>query len=213
MDALINLLLPAGIAGYLLYLWQADLAAQRAGSPATNPIPGATPSTLAACVIGAIGALIIVAVETGGEIALGIASEQKTITILFIIPMLAAAIYEEVIFRGFLVVRNRGRAALVASIFGFSLIFGLLHDFLWSYTIPEDAESWEFWKASLELNLSLKGWFSFTLVLLNSFWFYAVRFLPQNPERSLLPCFIAHAVSNLGVYVVKASQGFVEGWL
>ena len=43
-------------------------------------------------------------------------------------------------------------------------------------------------------------------------WFYAVRFWPLNPTRSLLPCVAAHAAKNLGVLAVKAAQGHVSGW-
>lgn len=213
MDALIEILLPFGIALFLLKTLREDLKARSSGEPGPKPLPGATPTTVAACVIGVIGALLILAAETGGEIALGIADEQKTISILFLLPILGAAVYEEVIFRGFLVVTDRGRALLIASIVGFSLIFALLHDFLWSYTVPEGVESWMFWKATFALELTTKGWFSFAIVFINGLWFYAIRFFPQNPERSILPCIIAHAVSNLGVYIIKAAQGFVEGWV
>jgi len=49
-------------------------------------------------------------------------------------------------------------------------------------------------------------------VFAGSLWFYAVRFASWNPQRSLLPCFAAHAAKNLGVIAVKAAQGFVVGW-
>ena len=45
-----------------------------------------------------------------------------------------------------------------------------------------------------------------------SLWFYAVRFFPLNPTRSLLPCVAAHATKNLGVIALKYAQGFGDGW-
>ena len=45
-----------------------------------------------------------------------------------------------------------------------------------------------------------------------SLWFYTVRFFGLNPQRSLLPCFMAHATKNLGVLAIKYAQGFVGGW-
>jgi hypothetical protein len=39
-----------------------------------------------------------------------------------------------------------------------------------------------------------------------------VRFFGLNPQRSLLPCFVAHAAKNLGVLAIKYVQGFVGGW-
>ena len=55
--------------------------------------------------------------------------------------------------------------------------------------------------------------FSTLMVFLGSLWFYAMRFQPANPGRSLIPCIVAHLVKNLGVVVIKAAQGFVVGFV
>ena len=110
---------------------------------------------------------------------------------------LAAGVVEEVIFRGFLVVDRRGKAALIGSCLGCSLIFALIHAHLWS---TEDGFEWTF---------TTKAWFSTSILFANSLWWYAVRFGPWNPTRSIFPCMIAHASSNLGVFAVKLAQGYV----
>ena len=122
-------------------------------------------------------------------------------TVLLGLYTLAAAFVEELIFRGYVVVENRGRTALVAGIVGASLVFALLHPFLWE------------WKdGALTMHFGPKAWFSTGAIFAGSLWFYAVRFLPGNPTRSLVPCIAAHAAKNLGVFVIKYAQGFVSGW-
>ena len=210
-DKLLEYLLPVAIAGYFFKMWLDDYQARASENAPVKPIPGATSSERLPIIVGIVGALIILGLETGGEIALGVSNEQKTITVLFLLPMLAAAVTEEIVFRGFLVVENRGRAALVGSILVFSLIFALFHDFLWSFEMPEEVPIWMFWQGDFSLNLNAKGFFSTGMVFLNGLWFYYLRFMPANRDRSLIPCFVAHAVSNLGVFAIKAQQGFVEG--
>lgn len=210
-DKIIELLIPVIVAGFLFKLWFEDFRNRGTEQASPKPIPGAMPASLKVVIIGVVGALILLAVETGGEIALGISSEQKVISYLFVIPILCAAISEEVIFRGFLVVNGRGRAPLVGSIIGFSLIFALIHDFLWTFDMPEGVDGWKVWEGTFTLHLDAKGFFSTALVFLNSLWFYALRFMPANREHSLIPCFVAHAASNLGVFIVKWAQGFVQG--
>jgi hypothetical protein len=48
-------------------------------------------------------------------------------------------------------------------------------------------------------------------LFVGSLWFYAVRFARFNPQRSLLPCFAAHAAKNLGVIIIKLLQGHLVG--
>lgn len=193
-------LIAAGL--YVTYLWWTDYSAARSATPAPTAsfFPGATVVNRKALWIAATGAALILAAETCGEIALGLDDEQSKITVLFGIYTLIAAIVEEIIFRGYLVVENRGRAALVGGIIGASLIFALLHPFLWKW----DDEGFAF-------TFTAKGWFSFAAVLIGSLWFYACRFASWNPARSLLPCFVAHFTKNAGVFAIKAVQGYVAG--
>lgn len=188
-------------AAYFFKLWLHDYRMERAGAPDPNGFPGATPASRTAIVVAIVGALAILVLETGGEIALGVSAEQSDMTALFALFTLSAAFIEELIFRGYLVVATRGRVALIASIVGFSVLFALAHPFLWN---------WD--EGKLTFLFTPKAWFSTGVVLLNSLWFYTVRFLPTNPRRSLIPCFLAHFASNLGVILVKAWQGHLVGW-
>lgn len=200
-----NPLLLAGLIiaiGVTAKWWRDDYQAARGGgAPQPRAWPGTTPATKAALLVAVAGALLLLAGETAGEYALGLTAQQSQMTVLFGLYTLAAAFVEELIFRGYLVVEHRGRTALVAGIGGASLIFALLHPFLWE------------WKeGGLHFHSAPKAWFSTAAILAGSLWFYAVRFMPLNPTRSLLPCFAAHAAKNLGVLVIKYAQGFVSGW-
>lgn len=189
------------IAGvYFARIWWSDWRAQTSGQTlAYVPQPGTTSAPVKALLIASAGAAVIVALETFGEIHLGLAEQQSRVTLLFGAYTLVAAIIEEIIFRGYLVVEKRGRAALLAGIFLASLGFALIHPFLWE------------WEDGFRLTLTAKGWFSFAAVFVASLWFYACRFASWNPQRSLLPCFAAHLTKNAAVLVVKAAQGFVGG--
>lgn len=191
------ILLYVGMAAYVGYMYLGDYRQQQSDGPNAQAMPGATSASLGLYVIGVIGALLILAAETGGEIALGISAEQSEMLWYFVFSILAAGIVEEVIFRGYLVVENKGRAALIGSCVGFSLIFAIIHPHLWS---NEDG---------FELTLTGKGFFSTSILFANSLWFYALRFGPWNKNRSLFPCMLAHAASNFGVFAVKLAQGFV----
>lgn len=202
------MMLAYALAGsWLLWLWVQDTVAARSDEAHPRALPGARPASLRAIVVAVLGALLLVALETGGELALGIAEEQDTIAATFLLAMLAAAVIEELVFRGYCVVRGRGRMALWLSVLGFSCIFALLHPYLWDFQMPDSG--WAFWQGEWTWKLNSKGVFSTALVFANSLWFYACRFMRLNPEHSLLPCFAAHAASNLAVFAVKAVQGFV----
>jgi uncharacterized protein len=203
------LLLYAGVAIYIGKLYWDDTRAYCSGQPNSKALPGAAPCSGKALWIALAGALVLLGLETGGEIALGIDDQQSRIAAAFLIAMLAAGIVEEVIFRGYLVVANRGRVALIASICMFSAVFALLHPHLWSYE-NEDAAWWAFWQANWTWDFGTKAWFSTTFLFFHSLWFYACRFGSWNPERSILPAFAAHAFSNLGVFCVKWMQGYVD---
>jgi membrane protease YdiL (CAAX protease family) len=187
--------------GVVAKWWRDDYQAARRGRPAPQAFPGATPASGRALVIAAGGALVLLAAETAGEHALGLTAKQSQMTVLFGLYTLFAAFGEELVFRGYLVVENRGRMTLVAGVILASLGFALLHPFLWN------------WEGSrLSFRGDTKAWFSTAAVFAGSLWFYAVRFLPMNPTRSLLPCFVAHLTKNLGVFAIKYAEGFVSGW-
>ncbi|MBN1404731.1 MAG: CPBP family intramembrane metalloprotease [Opitutales bacterium] len=186
----------------VLKLWISDYVAFRKGVPVDNPLPGATPAPLILVTIGAVVSVAIVGVETLGEYMLGISGEQSTISYLYLAAMLGAGIVEELLFRGFFVVKNRGKAALIGSIVAFSVVFALIHGHL--LISPEDSHSGKY-----ELSFAAGPlWWTFILFI-NSLWWYALRFMPANAQRSLLPCFAGHIASNLAVFFIKYAQGFV----
>lgn len=187
------------IAGYVLHMYLGDYRLDKIGTPNPKAMPGATLFTGGLVALGVIGALIVLGIETGGELALGIASEQSEMVWYFVFATLGAGIVEEAIFRGFLVVDNKGRGALIGSCVGFSLIFALIHGHFWT-SEPE---------TGFALTFTAKAWFSTSILFLNSLWLYAIRFGPWNPKHSIFPCMIAHAASNLGVFFIKWSQGYV----
>ncbi|HWA86598.1 MAG TPA: CPBP family intramembrane glutamic endopeptidase [Opitutus sp.] len=190
-----------GLAGLMLgKMWLDDMRAARAGRPHPRALPGATPARISAILIAVLGALVLLAVETLGENALGLSAEQSRITWLFGAYSLTAAIIEEVVFRGYLVIEGRGRAALWAGILGASVLFAVLHPFLWR---------WD--DHGFALTFTAKGTFSSVIVFATSLWLYAARFGSWNPTRSLLPCIAGHAAKNAGVIVIKFAQGFVSG--
>ncbi len=193
-------LLYVGVAAYVGYMYWGDYQSNQASEqPDPGGMPGATSASWGLYGIGVIGALLILAAETGGEIALGIASEQSEMVWYFVFAILGAGIVEEVIFRGYLVVDSKGRAALIGSCVGFSLIFAIIHGHFWSNEEGQ-AFAWTF---------TTKAFFTTGILLANSLWFYALRFGPWNKNRSLFPCMLAHAASNFGVFAVKLAQGFV----
>jgi len=188
---------------YLAKLWLEDYRADKSGQPHPKALPGATGTSMKAILAAAAGALLLVAVETAGELALGVSGEQTDIAALFLLAMLGAGILEEVVFRGYLVVTGKGQGLLILSIIGFSLLFSLLH-----YQYYLEIDEGETGTAVI-LTLDSKSLWSLLLLLLNSLWFYTVRFFKWNPRHSLLPCFAAHIASNLGVFLVKLAQGHV----
>lgn len=193
----IMILIYLGVAAYVANMYWGDYKAGKSAEPNSGAMPGASATTYAALMIGVIGSLLILAVETGGEIALGVADEQSEMVWYFVFAIVAAGVVEEVIFRGFLAVENKGKAALIGSCIGFSLLFALIHPHLWS---TEEGFEW---------TLTAKGFFSTGILFANSLWFYAVRFGSWNKTNSIFPCMLAHAASNLGVFFVKLVQGYV----
>lgn len=190
-------------------LWHTDRRLARAaraqadGSPPSAPglLPGATDAPGSAVWIAVAGAWLILVAETSGEKALGLAAQQSRITWLFgLYSVVSAPIIEELIFRGWIVLTTRGHAVMWTAAAAASILFAALHPFLWR---------WD--DAGFAFTLTTKGWFSTGAVFATSLWLYAARLAGWNPQRSLLPCFAAHAAKNLGVVAIKASAGFVVG--
>lgn len=199
---LLLLLMTAG-GIYLGKLWRDDWVAGRKdgarATPVPSGLPGATDTSLRAIGIGIAGAGLILVAETFGENALGLYTQQSRMTWLFALYSVAGApIIEELIFRGWLVITNRGNALMWSAAVAASAVFAALHPFLWR---------WD--EAGFALTLSAKGWFSTSAVFATSLWLYVARLAPWNPRQSLLPCFAAHAAKNLGVVAVKAATGFM----
>ena len=194
--ALLALMIAAGV--YVFSLWRQDYVANLAGHPNRGALPGATPASLKACVIAAVGAMVILTGETWGELELGLSEQQSKMTVLFGIYTLAAAFIEELIFRGFIVIETKNRRLRWVGVLSASVIFAALHPFLWK---------WD--DAGLIWTIGAKGWFSTAAVFISSLWFYFVRLTAFNPGQSLIPCIVAHATKNLGVFAVKGVQGFV----
>lgn len=187
--------------GYVAKLWLDDYRAAARGASVRSALPGAVPANTNAIALAVFGSLGLLALETAGESALGLTEQQSEMTVLFGLYTLAAAFGEELIFRGFLVIENRGRAALIAGVIGASVLFAALHPFLWQWR-----------DGTLHIHLGSKAWFSTALVFASSLWFYTVRFWKWNPSHSLVPCIAAHLAKNAGVFVIKYAQGFVSGW-
>jgi membrane protease YdiL (CAAX protease family) len=201
---LFTIVLFAG-AVYLFKLWLDDYRAAKAGNPNERALPGATAAGMTAVGIAVLGALILLAVETGGEIALGVSDQQSDITVIFLLAMVGAGVIEEIVFRGYVVIDKKGRNLLLLSIFGASLVFSLAH-YQYYTEIPEEGSLMD-----LTFVFDPKSLWSLFILFLNSLWFYTVRFFKWNPAHSLIPCFAAHIASNGGVFVVKAVQGHVTG--
>jgi membrane protease YdiL (CAAX protease family) len=179
-------------------LWLDDYRSREKARP--GALPGATACTREALWIASMGALGILLLETLCEKVVGLDAEQSTIAWHFLAAMVAAAVLEELVFRGYLVVSGKGRALLIGSAAGFSLLFALAHPYLWTF----DGE------AGLALHFdSDKAWLTTSFLFFKSLWFYYARFASWNPRHSLLPCVVAHLAINLATFVIKAGQGYV----
>lgn len=200
MDSPLIQLCFLGTVAYVFYLWLSDLKKNKGGVAVPGALPGASSASFKWIAIGVIGAVTLVIAETIGENVLGVSSEQTSMTLLLALVTIAAGFGEELIFRGYLVVQNKGSSTLWLSVLAFSIIFALIHPYLWS---------WE--DGTFHIILTSKAIFSTSVVLLNSIWFYYLRFSVFNENKSLWPCIAAHASSNAAVFVVKLAQGHVSG--
>lgn len=209
---------PFGIVFYLLVtlwlgrMWWLDYAEARQHPELIGKgLPGATPCTLKPVLIAVAGTLLLLAAETYGEIRLGIADEQMDVSWFFLLALISAAIAEEFVFRGFLVVESRGKLAKWLSVFVFSALFALVHPYLWSFEWNDESTSGFLVKlvTAFSLNLTLKGAFTTGFIFVGSLWFYAVRFFRWNPQTSIIVPIAAHLAKNIAVFGIKLAQGHV----
>ena len=206
-DALYSILMFCA-AAWLFKMWLADLSNfRKSGELVKGAFECATPASGNLVIIGVIGALLLLSLHTSSEYAAGVAGEQTKVSAWALFSWCSAAFIEELIFRGYLVVKNRSVLALASSIFLFSFLFAGMHPFLWDYTVPEGgslfAGKWSF-------DFSLQALLATLAVFECSLFFYILRFLPSNKYRSIIPCIAAHLTYNLGVFVIKLFSGFVE---
>ncbi|MBR6797117.1 MAG: CPBP family intramembrane metalloprotease [Opitutales bacterium] len=208
---------PVGVALFcVVALWLARMWIREAKeNPNAKVLPGATPCPWLAVVIAVAGTLVLLALETWGEIRLGISAEQKDVSWLALPMFIAAAFTEEVIFRGYLVAERHGNAARWASIVLFSLVFALMHDHLWHFEMPENRPEGTLAAIcdGFSLSFTLKGFFSTGFIFVGALWFYFVRFFKWNPNASLLAPVAAHMAKNLAVFFIKLAQGHVTSIL
>jgi uncharacterized protein len=199
----------AGAGVFLFWIWYRDMQSNRASPTGeiAHSLPGATMASFRWCLIASLGAILIVIGIFALEKGFNIEDQQSRIRFLFLLPMLGAAITEEVVFRGYLVIRNRGHVMLVASIVFFSILFTLIHPYLWVHSMdkPTGIE----WITSLRINISTYSMVSTASIFILSLWYYYVRFSKENPSQSLLPSFYAHTCANLTVFIIKITSGYV----
>ena len=191
------ILIYCAIGLYIANLYGTDIRSFVTGRPNVKALPGAKPTTGLLIFASVLAAFVLLGNAVIGEYALGIVEAQSEMVWFFVFASVSAGVIEEVVFRGYLVVQNRGRNALVLSCLGFSLVFALVHGYLWSM---EEGFAW---------NFTVQGIFNTWILFFNSVCFYALRFGPWNANQSLLPSIIAHMVLNLGVFGVKLAQGYI----
>ena len=214
-DPAATLILIASSAYYML-LWLNEFKSNiKSHQETTNIYPGTTMCNHKAVLISAAGAIIILSVETMGEITLNIKADQSHMTWLLAAYTINAAFIEEVIFRGILIFNNQPPKKLYTGIITISLIFSLLHPFLFKFDMGNEP-TWKIillwnWCDWIQPQLTMKSWFSFFMVFTTSIWLYYCRIAKWNKHQSLLPCFAAHVAKNIGVISVKFAQGFVSG--
>lgn len=205
-DALYSVAMFAA-AAWLFKMWVCDLRAFLAdGKGRRGEFPGARPAGLGLAAAGVACGLVLLSGITLAEIASGEVGEQAKVSFWALFSWIGAAFVEELVFRGYLVVENRGRVALWGGVFAFSLLFALCHPFFWNFSVPEGGALFD---GSFSADFSAKAFRDSANVFVSSVAFYALRFCPQNAARSLIPCVAAHLAYNVGVFCVKAAQGFV----
>ena len=178
------------------YVWFSEYQKRK-----TNPgpelfWPGTTQAPISGILITVSGILLLTIAETCAEIHYHVTASQSVSNLHILGATLGAAIIEEMVFRGFAAPSHlRGFKLLGLIVIG-SIIFSSFHNF--------NPETQQF-----SLN-TVQGRISLITTFFISIWLYLGRYNPLNPERSILPCLIGHAVRNLAVFGVKWAQGFVD---
>ena len=126
---------------YLMHLWWADtrICISNSEDPPKGLLPGASLAPVSTCLLAIVGAVTIILIVSLLEKIMDVADNQTTLSWWFLLAMLGAAITEEVIFRGYLVVQNKGRSTFIMSILFFSSLFALIHPYLWTHTADNPA--------------------------------------------------------------------------
>ena len=150
--------------------------------------PGTTAAPAAAHFAAASAMLLITVTESVVEIRTGVAGSQSVLTGVSLLSLLAAAVVEETVFRGFAAPSWLTGASLLGAVTAGSVVFALIHGFDPS---------------------TVHGRISLAFAFVTSLGLYVARFNPLNPGRSLAPCYTAHIVRNLAVFGIKWAQGFV----
>lgn len=173
----------------VLIAWFRDRARRQRGHGLEGFWPGTTRAPLATYLVAASGVLLITLAEALVEVRCGLTDKQSTLPAIFIFQLLGASIVEEMFFRGFMAPGEIYGRKLLLLMVGGSIIFTLVHNF--DLTSPE-------------------GRVNALFAFITSLWLYLARFNPLNPDRSLLPCFMAHIVRNLAVFGIKWTQGYIS---
>ena len=185
----VKALLYCALGLFVLIAWARERRKRKTTGEPEKFWPGTTYAPTGAYFVAAAGAILITIAEAAVEKRAGLTDQQSVLPAIFIFQLLGASVVEEMLFRGFVAPGELfGRKLLALMIVG-SLVFALIHNF--DLSGPE-------------------GKVSALFAFITSLWLYVVRFNPLNPDRSLLPCFMAHTVRNLAVFGIKWAQGFVS---
>ncbi len=253
-------LIAFGVSIYLFKLWFQDLKDAKRGEPFAKAFPGNFTCSRALIKIAVIGSLAILLVEVIGEYAIGSYKDQSDITVIALLGWIAAAFYEELIFRGLggnsisrsghqdNVLRYMGWplpkpkkkkeddeeaeddeeveeeppavidpktesfVRLLPGVILFSLMFMMMHPYLWEWEVAEGRMFFQFWEDDTIWTFyfdDIGKWWSTLILFANSIFWFWLRYNIRNETRSIIPCIAGHLASNIGVFVVKLMQGHV----
>lgn len=188
MDATAAALLYTLLAAAVLAGWTRESLRRSRTSAPEGFWPGTTRAPAAAHFAAASAMLLITVAESVVEIRTGVSERQSVLTGLSLLSLIAAAVVEETVFRGFAAPSWLTGPGLLGAVLGGSAVFALIHGFDVS---------------------NAQGRISLAFAFVTSLGLYVARFNPLNPGRSLAPCFTAHIVRNLAVFGIKWAQGFV----